>query len=148
MNKKGFTLIELLGVIVIMAALLAIAVPAVLSISQRMKKNMYCTKLEVLENDARIYGEDNKGDLEDVGSGNWTNVSKNLSTKSYIEAKTLLDQGYIKSDDVEVVNGVIVDPRDSEANLNEYKIKVYIKYNRVYSKILDEYGEEITDCKK
>lgn len=146
MNKKGFTIIELLGVIVIMAALLAIAVPAVLAIAERMKTNMYCTKLEVLENDARIYGEDNKGYLVDVGSDTYEKV-KSYDTYSYITVGKLLEKGYIKSDDIEIDDGKVVDPRDNSESLNDYVIKVYKKNKRVYSKILDPDGKVIEDCK-
>ena len=41
-NKKGFTLVELLAVIVILALLVAIAVPSTFSISNRLKTNNKC----------------------------------------------------------------------------------------------------------
>ena len=39
--KKGFTLIELLGVIIIIALLLAIAIPAVSKILDRSRRRIY-----------------------------------------------------------------------------------------------------------
>ena len=64
-KNKGFTLIELLAVIVILAILLVIAVPNVIGISQRIKKNMFCSKIENIEAAARIYGNDNIDILEE-----------------------------------------------------------------------------------
>ena len=59
LKKNGFTLVELLAVIVILALLLTIAVPSVIQISNRIKKNMYCSKIEDLESAAKLYGNDN-----------------------------------------------------------------------------------------
>ena len=41
MNKKGFTLVELLGVVVILAIILLIAVPNIMALSERSKKDGY-----------------------------------------------------------------------------------------------------------
>lgn len=41
MNKKGFTLIELLGVIVILSIVMVIAVPNVMSVLEKGKKDSY-----------------------------------------------------------------------------------------------------------
>jgi len=60
MNKnKGFTLVELLAVIVVLSLLLTIAVPNIIALSQRIRRNMYCTKVENIETAAKMYGNDN-----------------------------------------------------------------------------------------
>jgi type IV pilus assembly protein PilA len=41
MNKRGFTLVELLAIIVILAIILAIAVPTISSIVQSVKKSAF-----------------------------------------------------------------------------------------------------------
>lgn len=43
-NKKGFTLIELLAVIVILAILILLAMPAVLGLMEKAKKNAFVTE--------------------------------------------------------------------------------------------------------
>jgi prepilin-type N-terminal cleavage/methylation domain-containing protein len=59
MKKNGFTLVELLAVLVILALLITIAVPNVISISQKIKKNMFCQKVTYIEAAAKLYGQDN-----------------------------------------------------------------------------------------
>ena len=56
--KKGFTLVELLGVITILAILMIMATPAVLSISRKNRYNMYCKKVKTVVKAAQLYGED------------------------------------------------------------------------------------------
>ena len=58
-KNKGFTLVELLAVIVVLSLLLTIAVPNVIALSQRIKRNMYCTKVDNIESAAKMYGNDN-----------------------------------------------------------------------------------------
>ena len=41
MNKKGFTLVELLGVLVILSIIMLIAVPNVISIMDKNKKDIF-----------------------------------------------------------------------------------------------------------
>lgn len=41
MNKKGFTLVELLGVLIILSIIMLIAVPNVISILDKNKKNIF-----------------------------------------------------------------------------------------------------------
>ena len=41
MNKKGFTLVELLGVVIILSIIMLIAIPNVMSILDRSKKDAY-----------------------------------------------------------------------------------------------------------
>ena len=43
-NKSGFTLVELLAVVVILSVLLTMAIPAVLSFTTKMKKDMFCNR--------------------------------------------------------------------------------------------------------
>ena len=45
MKKKGFTLVELLAVIAILAILVIIALPNVLGMFQRAKKNTFTTEV-------------------------------------------------------------------------------------------------------
>ena len=58
-KNKGFTLVELLAVIVILALILTIAVPNVIALSKRIRRNMYCTKVENIESAAKLYANDN-----------------------------------------------------------------------------------------
>ena len=58
MNNKGFTLVELLGVVVLLAVITTIAVPSIMSISHNIKEKMLETKLDLILEDAKLYGQD------------------------------------------------------------------------------------------
>lgn len=57
MKKNGFTLVELLGVIAILAVLATIATPAVISLSNKIKGNMYDAKVKLIKETAVLYAE-------------------------------------------------------------------------------------------
>ncbi len=60
-KKNGFTLVELLAVIVLIALLLVIAVPNALKMSSRVKEKAYDTKVDLIEQAAKNYGQSNIG---------------------------------------------------------------------------------------
>ena len=47
-NNNGFTLVELLAVVVVLAIIVTIATTSTISISNKIKGNMYCSKLDFL----------------------------------------------------------------------------------------------------
>ena len=63
-NKKGFTLVELLAVIVILGLVATIAIPTSMTISDEIKKNLYCEKVDLLLSDAKRFGNDHLGVLK------------------------------------------------------------------------------------
>lgn|SRR5574344_80743 len=110
-NNKGFTLVELLAVLVILAAIITIAVPNVISMSKKIKVNMFCDKVNLLVTDAKLYGQDN---YDDVLDGDLKTVS----------ISTLVNNGYAKKDDNSCVVGdetkpCVKDPRDDSSLDNE-----------------------------
>lgn len=122
-NNKGFTLVELLAVIVILAILITIAVPSTIGISNKLKENMYCKKIDSIEVAAKLYGEDRKDSFTE------THPSREIAVKDLIET------GYLKKDN-SVCGGennppCIVDPRDS-SSMDKIELTVYEKYNRIY----------------
>lgn len=128
-NNKGFTLVELLAVIVILAILITIAVPSTISISNRLKKNMYCSKIDSIEVEAKLYGEDRKDSFtENLVMTDGTYPSRKLTVKDLIEA------GYLKKDNN--TEPYILDPRDN-SSMDSLELNVYVKYNRVYVKFND-----------
>ncbi len=63
-NKKGFTLVELLAVIGVLAILMTIAVPGILSISNKMKERGLNSKLEAIEEATVIYVQQNSNQIK------------------------------------------------------------------------------------
>lgn len=133
MKNKGFTLAELLAVIVIMALLLTIAVPSVIGISNKIKANMFCSKIEDIESAAKLYGEDYQDEIP-----------------PQITVYKLIENNLFKKEssdcDSTKPTKCVLDPRDGSA-LDQGIIKIEIKNKRVYAEYqLSEADKEI--CKK
>lgn len=140
MNNKGFTLVELLAVIVILAMIVLLAVPAALNISKSIRDDMYCSKVDLLENAALLYGQDN---YDEIRSGRIVRVS----------IQTLLDEDYLKKDELKtftdsdgktVESAVILDPRDNK-EMNNLEFELSIQNKRV--KAVFEAADYNTLCK-
>lgn len=121
-KNKGFTLVELLAVIVILSLLITIAVPSTIAISNKLKLNMYCKKIDSIEVSAKLYGEDRK-----------ESFAEKYGTEQYpakkIKVLELVNTGYLKKDNATAP--FVVDPRSNEA-MDEVEFTIYEKYNRVY----------------
>jgi len=57
MKKNGFTLTELLAVIVIIALLMVLIVPAAMKMSKKVKKKAFDTKIDLIKSAAKSFGE-------------------------------------------------------------------------------------------
>lgn len=104
MNKKGFTLIETIMVIAILALLMLILVPNVISLIN--KNNIKsCQNLEAsIKNAAKVYVTNNKYQL-----GFKCNTSEKTSTVT-ISIQNLIDSG-----DLKLQNNELVNPKNNEA---------------------------------
>ena len=119
-KNKGFTLVELLAVIVVLAILIAIAVPSTFAISNKLKTNMYCRKIDSIEVAAKLYGEDRKDSFTEK-------YDNNPSKK--IKVKDLIDSGDLKKDNRTAP--YVIDPRDN-SGMDDLELTVYQKFNRIY----------------
>ena len=124
-NKRGFTLIELLAVIVILAIVIAVAVPSTMSISNNIKENLYCSKIDFIENAAKLYGEDRR----DSFTSRYTINGASYYGKK-IQVKDLVTTNYLKKDNS--TSPFIEDPRNKNASLDNLYITIYIKNDRIY----------------
>ena len=117
MEKKGFTLTELLAVIVILGVITLIAIPSSFAISNRVKINFYCTKMDTIKKAADLYASDHFDEVK-------------LGIINKVSIKDLVNYGYIKKDSNAKGNVLVVDPRDNETPLDDMTISLTINNNR------------------
>ena len=168
MKKNGFTLVELIAVIVILGLLIAFAVPSVLTISEKMKADMFCTKIENIEDAANLYGDDKFNDLKSINEEGITVDMLESASESelngYIDDKyvlkvtltELIRNNKLTPDNDDSSCGVviedekipcIVDPRDEKVGLDDTYVLIFKRNNRIYSRY--QYNEADKDlCEK
>lgn len=115
MNKKGFTLIETIMVIAILALLMLILVPNVISLIN--KNNIKsCQNLEAsIKNAAKVYVTNNKYQL-----------GFSCGTEKEIKIQDLIDSGDLKLTDNKLVN-----PKNNDTiSPNETVVKVTYDCNK------------------
>lgn len=137
MNKKGFTLVELLAVIVILAVVMLIGTVSIGGVRNKINKNMFETKLELIIGAAKSWGQDNKEELANDKTIKYLNASNAVADKTKAGTfKTVQD--LIASTDLET------DEKDSGGNkivtndmtgkvVNNLEVFVYLDNNRVYA---------------
>lgn len=123
-NKKGFTLIEILCVIVLIGILSVIATVSIVNLSSKSKENLYCAKIELIENIAESYGI--KYELELNNSNELYNGYKSLK----IKVNTLVDAGKLEPDK----GNDVINPKDNTV-MNDIDIILYLKNNQIKAEI-------------
>ena len=145
MNKKGFTLVELLAVIVVMALLVTIAVPNVIAISRKIRVEMFCDKVDMILDGAKLYGSDNYDLIKDK-----INATGDTESKISITVTDLLNNNYVTKDDKNgsinsPTNPCIKDPRDN-SSMDSKVVELGIRNKRVYA-TYNYTNEEKEACK-
>ena len=92
-NKKGFTLIELLAVIVILSILILIALPSVLNIMNKARRDAFKDEAASIASAA-----ENAYAVEDVSSSECTITYKDLTDNKYINKKDNIAASFTFSD--------------------------------------------------
>lgn len=138
-NKNGFTLVELLAVVVVLSLIVTVAVPSTISVSKKIKEKMYCSKIDFIENAAKLYGEDRRDSFTNISVDGVTSLGEKLKVVK------LVSTNYLKKDKSSAP--YIEDPRNKkDANgLDDYEITIYIKNERIYVKL---WPEAINTCEK
>ena len=132
MNKKGFTFIELLAVIIIIGIIALITIPSIRYADRKFHEKAYKTKLEIIKNAAKEYGDDFREVIVNSNASTYTDPSTNQVYPSVtIKVSDLLNNGYLTKDDG-IKKTDILDPRDDSSMLND-QIIIYIKNNRSYA---------------
>jgi type IV pilus assembly protein PilA len=127
-NKKGFTLVELLAVIVILAIILAIAIPSITGLIDSQRKSAFESNVkmiikgieyEMLENPGTVYEGDNYNNLATFGADpaqydSFTIDDLDPVTVSIVANKDGKFAGYCTKD--ATYNSVDVDDQDCEVD--------------------------------
>ena len=133
MNNKGFTLIELLTVIVILALVMAIAIPSINGITNAVKGSMLDKKLDLIEESAVLKGQDMKNAL--ISS---TTKYDGYACKSFKVSELVVEE-YLDKDNKDctvdktnkTTKNCVVDPSDESKYLDDYEVIVYYRNKRV-----------------
>lgn len=130
--KKGFTLVELLGVIVILAILMVLLVPNVTKTSQGARNKAYSTKMDLIEDSAITFGQDNYRKIIDNADKGTTGYSKEVKDGVTYRIQTLMIKDLVPdyvTADSDSSKGLIEDPRENGKYLDEYVIEIRINPN-------------------
>ena len=120
LNKKGFTLIELLCVLVILALITTVASVGIITLSNKSKENLYCTKLELIKSAAKEYGKNHEKELNE--SSEYYEEYKSLT----ITVSDLILSGKFTPDS----NDQVLNPLDN-TSMNDLEIILYLKNNAI-----------------
>ena len=121
MQKNGFTKVELLVFLGIFTICYFIIVNKVsYSFTGDTEQELYAVTINSIEKQAVVYGQNEKDLFKDKSS-------------VYITVEDLIKKGYYFADDEE---GNVEDPRDTSKNLNDVKIKITNKNNKITAKVL------------
>ena len=95
LNRKGFTLIELLAVIVILAVVLVVTIPAVLNSMQKARQSQFQNAVRTIELYAESeYAKCNVADADIAGSYNTNLFDSDCALKTGDSADVLSKTGY------------------------------------------------------
>lgn len=91
-------MVELLATIGVLAIVITIAVPSVISVSKQIKNNMYKARIKLIESNAKLCVEDGKCTPKSSGTGDRLYLGK------------IKENGYLKKEDL--INPINNKPMD------------------------------------
>ena len=136
MNKKGFTLVELLGVILILALIAVIGSASISGVTKMIKKGMWQSEIEIIENGAIRYGEDNLYRLRQDGTDKCAFMNEEPSESLHcleVTVEYLLTRNYIVTDDRDEEGNKIIINNETGKSVNNDKVYVWMENNNVYA---------------
>ncbi|MDE6284470.1 MAG: type II secretion system GspH family protein [Bacilli bacterium] len=139
MNKKGFTLIELLAVIVLIAVITSIGTVGIVGVKEKIKKDMWQKKIELIENRAQVYGEDNKALLTGRCIYYNNGVSTTFNNCLSITIGELIKQNYLSTKEKDsrgnkIISNDTLSKSDPNYSVNNKQVYIYLENDMVYAK--------------
>ncbi len=134
--RKGFTLVELLGVIIVLALICLITIPAITDSLNKYKKDLCQTQISYMISAAKNWGIDHMLQLPEG------------EEKVKIKLSQLIQEGYMQGDKnaVEEENRLKVINPNTKEYFNPDPIITIQKQGKRYTYTMDE--ETINSCKK
>ena len=126
-NNKGFTLVELLAVIVVLALIIGIAVPNAISLSNKSKKRMYISKIDMIIKAAELYGEDHPKS---------TAIGSCSGTTGIVTVDDLVKDGKVKKDNENKAGKPQVEDPYSGNDMSNLKLCIYRENNQIYAELV------------
>ena len=121
--KKGFTLVEVVAVIIILAVIGLIALPAINSSIEESRKKSYDSQVEIIIESSKRWSRYNNDLLPNDNS-----VYKLTLTE-------LINGKYVSN----IEDGKLKNPKDPKSYMNGC---VYISFNETYNQYIYEYKDE------
>ena len=135
MNNKGFTLIELLAVVVLLGVVAAIAIPGIGTLNNTIKNNMLEKKIDIIEEAATLYGDDNKNVIIESAAHYNGSPCQNYIVSDFVPNYLDKDNENNCLTSSASGNGCITDPRNNNYYLDKVKVIIYYKNKRINAKV-------------
>lgn len=143
-NNNGFTLVELIAVIVLIALLFVVAIPAAMKVGDNAKKKSFETKLNLIKSAGELYGQKELKVLQTETNsfckieGDKITTSETQIDEAYYPCfkKTvgeLLQKGMIDRDDYYNCSSGLIDViynPVTENTINQCNVYIYFKNNK------------------
>ncbi|MCX4248932.1 MAG: prepilin-type N-terminal cleavage/methylation domain-containing protein [Bacilli bacterium] len=108
MKKNGFTMVELLAILVVLAILFALAVPAYSTILLDVRRDNYSSKITEIELAANKYGEKIKDDVKNKGQACYHQEISSLIKKGLLLSESDYDDIIINPTNGEAFSGKVL----------------------------------------
>ena len=137
MNKKGFTLIELLAVIVILGVVMLIGTVSIANVRNKMNKNMFEAKVDLILGTAKSWGQDNKELFGNSLVSCYNKIAESTEQKTFtgvkVKVQELINSGDLQTEEKDATGNLVVINDYTGSSANNLEILVYLKNNRVYA---------------
>ena len=120
--KKGFTLVEIIAILIILAVISTIALPAVISAIEDSRQRAYDSQVNIIIESAKKWGVENT-ELLPTGDSTY---------KLYLSK--LVNEQYVANAE----NGKIRNPKNSKSYMEGC---IYISFNETYNQYIYEYKD-------
>lgn len=148
MKKNGFTLVEVLAVLIILALLIAISIPAYMFILRDVKRDNYRSKITEIETAANKYGEKIKDEIKSAGNSCYhMSIADLIHMGELISESDKEDVMYNTTDNKPMLGDILICYSTSDFDIHSYytvefnKDTIYHKGDKV--SIYDETNEKV-----